>query len=243
MKSSLTRSTAAGRAYLDLRGLAQRTGQLTDDVLQSYILEGFLARLSASKYSSQLVLKGGVLLAAYELRRSTRDIDIQASQVSNSLDEVTQIVTDIALLPREDGIDFDIKAIRAAVIREDDAYSGVRVRIDSRLATAKFPLHVDVNVGDPIWPPPRPVELPCLLGGAIKLVGYPIPMILAEKIVQLRSSNGRVGGGVSAVTNCQQTLLRSLPVSQHSLIQSFSATPMACPGHRLCSGGSLPSVR
>lgn len=43
--------------------------------------------------------------------------------------------------------------------------------------------HVDVNVGDPIWPSPAVVKLPRLLGGHISMLGYPIPMVLAEKIV------------------------------------------------------------
>jgi len=43
--------------------------------------------------------------------------------------------------------------------------------------------HVDVNVGDPVWPVPGPVEVPRLLGGSVTLLGYPLTMILAEKIV------------------------------------------------------------
>ena len=43
--------------------------------------------------------------------------------------------------------------------------------------------HVDVSVGDPIWPGPAVVEFSRLLGGNIRLLGYPIPMVLAEKIV------------------------------------------------------------
>jgi hypothetical protein len=40
-----------------------------------------------------------------------------------------------------------------------------------------------VNVGDPITPAPQRVSLPRLLGGEIDLVGYPVEMVLAEKIV------------------------------------------------------------
>jgi len=56
-------------------------------------------------------------------------------------------------------------------------------RSSAQLATAKMRFHVDVNVGDPIWPRPAPVQFPRLLGGNIRLLGYPIPMVLAEKIV------------------------------------------------------------
>lgn len=40
-----------------------------------------------------------------------------------------------------------------------------------------------MNVGDPIWPAPRAVELPRLLGGTITVIGYPLPMVFAEKII------------------------------------------------------------
>jgi hypothetical protein len=67
-----TRATAGGRAYLDLRQLAKATGRLTDELLQLYALEGLLDRLSGSVHASRFVLKGGVLLAAFDARRPTR---------------------------------------------------------------------------------------------------------------------------------------------------------------------------
>lgn len=53
----------------------------------------------------------------------------------------------------------------------------------ARLATAQVTLHIDVNFGDPIWPAPTEAVLPLLLGGTLRLLGYPDHMILAEKIV------------------------------------------------------------
>jgi hypothetical protein len=44
-------------------------------------------------------------------------------------------------------------------------------------------LHVDVNLGDPIWPEPQNITLPRLLDGALIVRGYPLEMFLAEKIV------------------------------------------------------------
>lgn len=76
MNSRPTRATMDGRTYLDLQNLGRRTDRSTQDLLRLYALEGFLARLSTSTYASQLVLKGGVLLAAYGTRRATRDVDL-----------------------------------------------------------------------------------------------------------------------------------------------------------------------
>lgn len=72
----------------------------------------------------------------------------------------------------------------AEVIRDSDEYSGVRVSMNVNLASARAAYHVDVSIGDPIWPAPQDVAVPRLLEGPdIKLRGYPMEMALAEKIV------------------------------------------------------------
>ncbi len=57
-----------------------------------------------------------------------------------------------------------------------------RITLTATLASAKLSLHIDVNIGDPIWPTPRTVHLPKPLGGTITLAGYPLSMVYAEKI-------------------------------------------------------------
>jgi hypothetical protein len=171
-----------------LQRAAKAAGRTTAEYLRLYALEGFLLRLSHSPHRDRLVLKGGMLLAAYDLRRPTADVDIAALQTSNDVAEVLRLVTAVAAtdLPvdLDDGLSFDLDNITAGTIREGDEYSGVRVRLLARLATAREPFHVDVNAGDPIWPEPAEVSLPRLLGQEpIPLRGYPIEMVLAEKIV------------------------------------------------------------
>jgi len=180
-----TRDTVAGRAYLDLRALARSAGRATDEYLRLYALEGFLARLAASERRDDLVLKGGALLAAYQVRRPTADVDLAGLALPNDLENVRTLVTAIASAPPalDDGLAFDTDNATVESIRDEDEYSGVRVSLTAHLATARLPFHVDVNVGDPIWPGPQPVSLPRLLGGEIKLLGYPISMVVAEKLV------------------------------------------------------------
>lgn len=178
-----TRETVAGRAYLDLRRAARRDGRATDEYLRLYVLEGFLARLAASRWSRALVVKGGVLLAAYAVRRPTADIDVAARQVVGELEQVRSLVITIAEQFADDGIVFDTAAVGAEPIRDEDQYTGIRVSLAAALATARIRFHVDVNVGDPIWPSPGSVRLPRLLGGELSVCGYPLAMVLAEKIV------------------------------------------------------------
>ena len=71
----------------------------------------------------------------------------------------------------------------AAAIRDEDAYSGVRVSMRAELATARPHVHVDVSVGDPIIPAPQELHLPRLLGGEVVVWGYPLVMVHAEKVV------------------------------------------------------------
>jgi hypothetical protein len=65
-----TRASKAGSAYLDLQNRARRERR------------GTQARLSTSDHASNFVLKGGVLLAAYDARRPTADLDTLARSIA-----------------------------------------------------------------------------------------------------------------------------------------------------------------
>jgi hypothetical protein len=165
--SRISRGTPAGDAYLDLRSQAKRAGRPTQELLQLYVLEGFLARLAVSDVRDKFVLKGGVLLAAFGTRRPTKDVDLAGVKLANSTHAVLAVIqTVLETSPTEDdGIRFFPDTATADVIRDEDQYSGVRVHVDARLASATLPFHVDVNVGDPIWPAPMTVAVPRLRGG------------------------------------------------------------------------------
>jgi hypothetical protein len=178
-----TRATVAGQTYLDLQNLARRTNRPTDELHQLYALEGFLARLVISPYADRFVLKGGVLLAAYDVRRPTRDVDLQGRHISNEVEQVLGIICEIADVDLDDGLSIDTNTASADVIRDEDLYSGVRVTLTGNLATARLTFHVDVNVGDPVWPAPQRITLPRLLDGRIELAGYPLAMVFSEKLV------------------------------------------------------------
>ncbi|HEY7889841.1 MAG TPA: nucleotidyl transferase AbiEii/AbiGii toxin family protein [Steroidobacteraceae bacterium] len=178
-----TKETEAGRRYLVLQRKAKQSGRPTDELIQLYALEGFLDRLARSAYADRFVLKGGVLLAALDARRPTRDIDLAAHGLENSAEHVLLLIREIAATIIADGLIFDAEHATAETIREDDHYSGVRVTLGGELSRATIRLHVDINVGDPIWPEPQQVRLPRLLEGALLIRGYSLEMVLAEKIV------------------------------------------------------------
>ena len=182
--NAVSRNNRAGQVYLDLRKKAKAEGRPVAELLTLYALEGFLGRLSESSDDRRtFVLKGGVLLAAYGSRRPTRDADLLGQQLSNEIELMRKRVTAIASRARDDGLILDPASVAAQVIRDEAEYLGVRVSLTYRLATAALRFHVDVTVGDPVWPPPQEVLLPGLLKGEISLLGYPLSTSVAEKAV------------------------------------------------------------
>ncbi len=178
------RSTTAGATYLDLRKLAAATNRPTDELQQLYALEAFLDRLTRSTHNDRFVLKGGVLLAAYTERRPTRDVDLAAHQLQADNETILAVVNEILAVAIDDGLTFDLDKTTAETIRDDADYPGLRVKVSGSLATAMIRFHIDINIGDPIWPEPRPIELPRLLGSTpFTLTGYSAELVLAEKIV------------------------------------------------------------
>ncbi|MBI5545693.1 MAG: nucleotidyl transferase AbiEii/AbiGii toxin family protein [Deltaproteobacteria bacterium] len=130
-----TKATAAGSAYLALRAKARREHRPTDELLQLYVLEGFLGRLASSRHASKLVLKGGVLLAAYDVRRPTRDVDLQGRRVANDRTKVLRLIKDVAAIEMPDGLTFATDAAMAETIRdgEEEACGMSRSQASARL--------------------------------------------------------------------------------------------------------------
>jgi hypothetical protein len=179
-----THADLAGSRYLALQRLARAQKRATAELLQLYVLESFLRRLIRSQHAERLVLKGGLLLAAFDLRRATRDVDLLALRTHNDPAVVERLVVEIASVDAEDGVVFLIDTITADVIRDDDVYPGVRAVLEARLATARIKFSVDVNVGDPVVPAPIRTAVPVLLGDErIDVLAYPKSMVVAEKLV------------------------------------------------------------
>lgn len=114
--------TPAGDAFLAIQKLARETDGDVQELLALSALEGLLVRIVASSYRDDFVLKGGVLLAAFSLRRPTKDIDLQATGLANDVNDVLERVRTIAFLDLDDGLVFDPDSITASTIREGDDY-------------------------------------------------------------------------------------------------------------------------
>jgi len=180
---TFARNSPEGAAYHALRNLAKISARPFSELLTLHALDGFLTRLQLAPERHQLILKGGLLLAAYEVRRPTADVDLLAMNINNDVETVLRLIRRVAETEAADGVHFATETATASVIRDEDSYTGVRVSMFARVATAEIRFHIDINVGDPVIPSPQEVDVPLLLGGTAKLLGYPIAMIHAEKLV------------------------------------------------------------
>jgi hypothetical protein len=91
---------------------------------------------------------------------------------------------------------FLTETIRVERIRDEEAYEGVRVLLETRLGNVRIPLQVDVGLGDVIVPAPKELEFPTLLEfSAPKLKAYSKESVVAEKFeaaVKLGMANSRM---------------------------------------------------
>ncbi len=110
---------------------------------------------------------------------------------------IVSLVSEVARLPFDDGVEFRTDTATSRIIREQAIYSGVRIAMDATIATATVKFRMDVNFGDPITPAPGWVALPPLRLSMepVRVLGYPIETVLAEKIataIGLGPANTRV---------------------------------------------------
>ncbi len=177
----------ADEVNLALQRLArERHGRDTQALQVLYAIEGFLRRLSRSDHRERLVLKGTMLLAALDARRTTKDADLSAHGIPNDLESVAGVVASIAAiaLSAPDGVMFEPASIRTEPMREGASYRGVRAKLPAAIGAARVVVALDFSFGDP--GAVREIRYPELLGGAgIALRAYPIERVLAEKIATM----------------------------------------------------------
>lgn len=150
-----------------------------------HALESFLFRLSETPHTDDFVLKGGLLLGAYGVRRATKDADSNAVAADVTAEHLESVVKDIAAVPVEDGVDFMLDTLAVQVIRDGADYPGMRVTVGVKIATWVGKVTWDVSTGDPIVPAPQRVTLDRVLGDPISLVGYAPESTVAEKGVTI----------------------------------------------------------
>lgn len=168
-----------------LKRYAEASGQEFNLILMRYGLERFLYRLSVSDLADRFLLKGALLFQIWygNPHRPTHDVDLLGFG-SDDMAQLLQVFQGVAAIAVDDGIVFEPGSARAAPIRKDGDYGGVRVDLHAKLSGARIDVQVDVGFGDAVTPQPQRVTYPTMLADVPgpTLRAYPKATAVAEKV-------------------------------------------------------------
>lgn len=152
-------------------------------VMQNYMLERLLERISLSKYKNNFILKGGFLISAMVGldTRATMDLDTTIKGFTLTHESIREIFREICAVEVADDVKFEL--IDIADICEGDDYPGIRVLLKANYPPISVPLTVDVTTGDIITPKEIEYTFSLLFDDrTINIFAYNIETVLAEKI-------------------------------------------------------------
>jgi predicted nucleotidyltransferase component of viral defense system len=143
----------AASVLAKLKNKAKASGISYQQCLQLFMQEEFLRKLSKSGCEDKLILKGGLFI--YTLTnfesRATIDVDFLLRSVSNSIESVKALITQI--LETSTGNDYiKMTAKGFEEISPQRKYHGISTQIIGQIKNVRVPFNVDIGVGDVIVP-------------------------------------------------------------------------------------------
>ncbi len=166
-----------------IKNMAKQKNISAQLVLQNYMLERLLERISVSKYRDNFILKGGFLIAAMVGldTRATMDMDVTLKGYPVNEETIQKMFQEICGIELNDEVTFTLRQI--GEIRENDEYSGYRVALTADYPPMAVPLKLDVTTGDKITPKEIEYSFKLLLEDrSISILAYNLETILAEKL-------------------------------------------------------------
>ena len=167
-----------------IRNIAKQKNIPAQVILQNYMFDSLLVRLSASEYKEKFVLKGGMLVAAIVGldNRATMDMDTTLKNLPLTPEAIRSALEDICSIAFDDGVVYEIGTI--SPIRKDDIYGGYRVMLNARFDIMLTPLSIDVSTGDVITPHAVQYNFSEIFDDekSYELWAYNIETVMAEKV-------------------------------------------------------------
>ena len=166
-----------------IKNLAKEKHISAQLVMQNFMLERLLERISVSKYQQNFILKGGFLIAAMVGldTRATMDMDATIKGLPVNEQTIREMFGEICRIELDDDVSFSFRSI--GEIREGDEYTGYRVSLLANYPPMAVPLKLDITTGDRITPKEIEYRFKLLLENRIILVlAYNLETIMAEKL-------------------------------------------------------------
>ena len=151
-------------------------------VMQNFMLERLLERISISKYQRNFILKGGFLIAALVGidTRATMDMDATIKELPVNEQTVRKMFEEICKTELADDVTFSFQNI--GKIREGDEYTGYRISLSANYPPMAVPLKLDITTGE-ITPKEIDYQFKLLLEDRnISVLAYNLETIMAEKL-------------------------------------------------------------
>lgn len=165
-----------------IRNLAKKKGIHAQEVLQIFMFERIIERLSVSPYKDRFILKGGLLISAIlgVAERTTMDMDTTVKGLPMDEQSIRKAISEILDQPVDDGIEFQL--LDLTPIREDDEYENFRASVQATYGKMKIPMKIDITTGDEITPKEIQFSYPFLFDDhRVMVKAYTKETILAEK--------------------------------------------------------------
>jgi len=159
-------------------------------VMQNYMMERLLERISRSNYKRNFILKGGFLIAAIVRldSRATMDMDATIKGLPLTHESIRGIFDEICTVKAEDDVTFTVT--QTTDIREHDDYPGIRIHMTANYSPLTVALKVDVTTDDKITPSEVEYSFKLLFDDhSISILAYNLETILAEKLETVLSRN------------------------------------------------------
>lgn len=177
------KTTNAMQLKAIIKNRARRSDISPQLLMQDYLLERLLERISKSQWRDYVVVKGGMLIALFVGidNRVTRDLDTTFRGFDLTHESAERAFREIVSVEVDDDIVFEF--VRTEDIREAAEYPGIRVFLKALYPPMSVPITVDVTTGDAITPGAVSYSFPLTFGDySIPLMTYPLETVLAEKI-------------------------------------------------------------
>jgi len=173
-----------------LRNMADSKGIRSDVLLQIFLFERIIERLSKSKYVNQFVLKGGLLISSIigVEKRTTIDMDTTVRGLPINEEYLMTVLNEILIIQVDDGILFSLQSMKP--IREKDVYENFCATIIADYGKIHATLKIDITTGDAITPAEILYDYPFMFDDmTVKVMAYPLETIIAEKLETVLSRN------------------------------------------------------
>ena len=170
--------------------LAKQTNIPNKYIIQNFMFEALLKRISNSNYKDKFIIKGGLLLSSIfgVNLRSTMDLDTTIKGLPLNKSTITKVITEIINIDLKDNITFEIENIKD--IREEDLYSGYNVNLKADFDGLKTNLMIDITTGDIITYKEVEFKYNTLFDNdTINIMTYNYETIIAEKFESIISRN------------------------------------------------------